>query len=280
VKHRSHPRRHLPSLTRYLVLGLLTVFALGPLVIMAFNSLKSPADFGRNPLGLPQVPVWDNYPNAWESGNFATTLRNSSLLVAGTVAGELLLSGLAAYGLARLKLPGANLITVYLLVVSSLPTQLFLVPLFYLWRILGLVNSLLGVILIYIALNAPFAIFLLRSYIVQIPADFDDAARVDGASEFQVFAQIVLPLTWPAFLTVGLVVALSVWNEFLIATVFLTRPELSTVITSYYNFSTRFSRDWGLTSAAAMMMTVPIVVIFLLLQRRFIEGLTQGGLKT
>ena len=93
------------------------------------------------------------------------------------------------------------------------------------------------------------------------------------------FSGIVVPLSWPGFLTAGLVVALSVWNEFLLATIFLTKAELFTVVTSYYNFSTRFSRDWGLTSAAAMMMILPIIAIFLLLQRRFVEGLTQGGLK-
>ena len=102
---------------------------------------------------------------------------------------------------------------------------------------------------------------------------------MDGAGEWQIFTGIVVPLSWPGFLTVGLVVALSVWNEFLLATVFLTDQELFTVVTSYYNFSSRFSRDWSLTSAAALMMILPVVVIFLALQRRFVEGLTQGGLK-
>ena len=110
-------------------------------------------------------------------------------------------------------------------------------PLFFLWRTLGLVNTLHGLIIIYIALNAPFAIFLLRSYMVQIPADFEDAARVDGANEWQVFQRIIVPLSWPGLLTVGLVVGLSVWNEFLMATVFLTQQDLFTVVTSYYNFT-------------------------------------------
>jgi raffinose/stachyose/melibiose transport system permease protein len=138
---------------------------------------------------------------------------------------------------------------------------------------------LLGVIIIYVALNSPFAIFLLRSYMVQIPMDFEDAARVDGASDWQVLRHIVAPLAWPAFLTVGLVTALHVWNEFVIATIFLTKPELFTIVTSYQNFATRFSRNWGLTSAGAVMMIAPLLIIFLLLQRQFISGLTQGGLK-
>jgi raffinose/stachyose/melibiose transport system permease protein len=195
------------------------------------------------------------------------------------VIGVVTLGGMAAYSLAKLHLPGADGFMLYLLVGSSLPVQLFLVPLFFLWRNMGLINNLFGLIIIYIALNSPFAIFLLRSYMLQLPSDFEDAARVDGANEWQDFTRVVVPLSWPGFLTAGLVVALAVWNEFLMATIFLTDQKLFTVVTSYYNFTTRFSRDWGLTSAAAMMMLLPILFIFLSLQRRFIEGLTQGGLK-
>ena len=185
---------------------------------------------------------------------------------------------MAAYSLAKLDLPGSGLLTLYLLVGTSLPIQLYLVPLFFTWQRLGLVNNLFGLVVIYIATNAPFADLPLRSYMVQLPRDFEDAARVDGAGEWQIFARIVVPLSWPGFLT-WLVVALSVWNEFLLATVFLTEQELFTVVTSYYNFATRFSRDWTMTSAAAVMMILPVIVIFLALQRRFIEGLTQGGIK-
>ena len=263
----------------YIILGALIVFALAPLVMLAFNSVKTTAELGRNPLGFPQQIVLSNFPRAWEIGQFSTTVGNTLILVTGTVIGILVFGGMAAYGLAKLDLPGSGLIMGYFLVGSSLPIQLFLVPLFQLWRTLGLTNNLFGLIIIYLAVQSPFSIFLLRSYMVQIPRDFDDAAQVDGANIWQVFTRIIVPLSWPAFLTVGLVVALNVWNEFLLALVFLTDSRLFTVVTSYYNFSSRFSRDWSLTSAAAVMMTAPILVIFLLLQRRFVAGLTQGGLK-
>ena len=272
-------RREASLIPNYAVLGALLVFALGPLVILLFNAVKSKAELAKNPLGPPRELMLGNFAKAWEVGDFAVTTRNSGILVAGTVIGVLLLGGMAAYSLAKLNLPGGGIVTLYLLIGTSLPIQLYLVPLFFTWQRLGLVNSHLGLILIYVATNAPFAIFLLRSYMVQLPADFEDAARVDGAGEWEVFLRIVVPLTWPGFLTVGLVVALNVWNEFLLATVFLTEQSLFTVVTSYANFSTRFSRDWTLTSAASLMMIAPVIIIFLLLQRRFIEGLTQGGLK-
>jgi raffinose/stachyose/melibiose transport system permease protein len=272
-------RRAMSLAPNYIVLTLLLAFAIGPLAVLTFNSLKTQAEIGKNPLGPPQSFVWENFPKAWDVGNFSTTTRNSSILVVGTVLGVLVLGGMAAYSLAKLDLPGSGPLTLYLLIGTSLPLQLYLVPLFFAWQRLGLVNNLLGLIIIYIATNAPFAIFLLRSYMLQLPRDFEDAARVDGAGEWQIFTGIVVPLSWPGFLTVGLVVALSVWNEFLLATVFLTEQDLFTVVTSYFNFATRFSRDWTMTSAAALMMILPVIVIFLALQRRFIEGLTQGGLK-
>lgn len=263
----------------YLVLILLTIFALGPIVVLAFNSLKSRPELGRNPIGFPHDFLWENYPRAWDLGRFAVTTRNSGLLVLLTVSAVLLLGGMAAYSLAKMNLVGGNLLMLYLLVGSALPIQLFMVPLFFLWQRLGLTNSIPGLALIYIAINAPLSIFLLRSFMIQLPRDFEEAARLDGANEFQIYYQIVVPLTWPGFLTVGLVVALAVWNEFLLATVFLTDQSKFTVVTSYYNFMSQFTRDWGLTSAAAMMMIVPIIVIFLLLQKQFIAGLTSGGLK-
>lgn len=271
--------RAVSLLPNHVILLLLVAFALGPILVLSFNSFKSQAEIGRNPLWFPQDFILSNFPEAWDVGNFSTTLRNSGELVVLTVIGVLILGGMAAYSLAKMNLPGANVLTLYLLVGSALPIQLFLVPLFFLWQRLGLVNNLAGLALIYIAINSPLAVFLLRSYMVQLPSDFEDAARVDGAGEWRIFVQIVVPLAWPGFLTVGLVVALAVWNEFLLATVFLTDQDKFTVVTSYFNFTTRFSRDWGLTSAGAVMMILPIVILFLALQRRFIEGLTNGGLK-
>ena len=271
--------RGVSLLVNHTVLILLVIFAMGPMMILVFNSLKTQQEIGRNPLGFPQSFVWQNFPDAWDIGRFSATMGNSAMLVAMTLVGVLLLGGMAAYSLAKLDLPGASVVMLYLLIGSSVPLQLFLVPLFYLWNRLSLTNSLPGLALIYVATNAPFAIFLLRSYMMQLPRDFEDAARVDGAGEFTIFTGIVAPLAWPGFLTVGLVVALSVWNEFLLATVFLTDQKLFTVVTSYYNFTSQFSRNWALTSAGALMMIFPIIATFLLLQRRFIEGLTQGGLK-
>jgi raffinose/stachyose/melibiose transport system permease protein len=175
--------------------------------------------------------------------------------------------------------PGGDLFALYLLIGNSLPVALFLVPLFFLWNRLGLINNLFGLMIIYWATASPFATFLLRSYMVAVPVDFEDAARVDGASEWQVLRHVMLPIVWPGFLTAALVTGLGAWNEYQLARTFLIDEGLKTVIASYESFAGRFNRDWGLTSAAAIIMIFPVLAFFLSLQRRFIEGLTQGGLR-
>jgi raffinose/stachyose/melibiose transport system permease protein len=266
-------------LFNHIMLMVLVLFAISPIALIFFNSLKTNAEIGRNPLGFPESFRWENYSEAWERGQFATTMSNSVILVVCTVITELVLGGLAAYSLARKHPPGANLVMFYMLVASTIPIWLYLVPLFFTWRTLNLLNTRIGLILIYTALNAPFSIFLLRSYLLGVSPDFEDAARVDGANELQVLTRIILPITWPGFLTVGLVVGLGVWSEFQIALIFVQDQSLFPVTTSFSKFASRFSRDWGLTSAGASMMIIPVLILFLFLQRRFIEGLAQGGVK-
>ena len=268
-----------PLIVNYVVLTLLLCFSLGPIVVLGFNSLKTNFEIGKNPLGPPRKPQFANYPQAWTRGGFATTVKNSVIVTLSTVFGVLAVAGMGSYGLSRLDFKGAPIVMFYLLVVGSLPYQLFLVPLFFMWHRLGLVNTRLGLVIVYWAIFSPFATLLLRSYMMALPRDLDDAARVDGANEWQVFSRIVVTACWPGFLTVGLVAGLSSWNEFLFAQTLLHDSALKTIITSYYAFVDRFSVNWGLTAAAGMMMVLPIVVIFLILQRKFIEGFASGGIK-
>jgi raffinose/stachyose/melibiose transport system permease protein len=261
------------------VLVALAFFAFAPLLVLLFNALKSSAELGENPLGPPLNPVFANLPQAWELGNFSVTMRNSAIITLGTVIGVCIIAGMAAYALSRLDLPGGDGVLLYLFVASALPFQLFLVPLFFLWSSLGLTNTLIGIIIIYWALFSPFATLLLRSYLLSLPREYEDAARIDGSNELQVLIRIVLPLSWPGFLTIALVSGLAAWNEFFFAITFIQDSNLKPISTSFLAFRNQFSTDWGLTSAAAIFMILPVIVLFLFLQRRFIAGLTSGGLK-
>jgi raffinose/stachyose/melibiose transport system permease protein len=276
---RDRERREPSKIPYYMLLIILALFALGPLVVLAFNSLKFKAEIGRNPLGLPLSPVFGNFPAAWTQGDFSTTMVNSIILTGGTIVGVCIIAGTSAYAMARLDLPGTDAVLLYLFLASAVPFQLFLVPLFFLWSTLHLTNTRFGLILIYWAIFAPLATLLLRSYLVGLPRDVEDAARIDGANELQVLLRVVLPLSWPGLLTVALVSGLAAWNEFFFAITFIQDDNLKPVTTSFLAFQSNFSQNWGLTSAAAIYIILPILVLFLILQRRFISGLTAGGLK-
>jgi raffinose/stachyose/melibiose transport system permease protein len=270
----------MPVRLNHVLLTVLAAFSLLPILVLVLNSLKTTGEIAANPLALPVSFRYENYLNAWEAGRFATALPNTALLILLTVVGVWLVAGLAAFSLARLRPLGGNFVTMYLLVVVALPIQATVFVIFIMWSRVNLVDNLWGLVPLYVANSAPFSTVLLRSFMIAIPIDFEDAARVDGASTWQVFLRVILPLTWPGFLTVGLLAALNVWNEFFLAVTFIQTPEYKPISTSLYGFVSggRF-QDWGLANAAAVIMMLPVIVIFLLLQRHFIAGISQGGLK-
>jgi raffinose/stachyose/melibiose transport system permease protein len=263
----------------YAVLTAFALFAGLPLLVLLSNAFKSNAELGRNPLGLPTSLVWSNFSSAWVQGNLRQGMLNSAILVAGVVAGVWVCATLAAYALARLDLPFRRAFGNYLFVVISLPVQMFLVPLFFLWVKLGLINTLQGLIVVMIATHTPFATLLLRTFLVSLPRELDEAARVDGANEWQVAWRIILPNAMPGFLTVGLVTGLGAYNELFFAVTFISDPNLLPISTAYLQFSTGYTTDYGLMNAGAVIMIVPVVLLFLALQRKFISGFAGGGVK-
>jgi len=263
----------------YTVLGLVAAYSLVPVLMLVFNSLKSDLELGRNPLGPPQNPRLENFTEAWVQGSLGRGMLNSAIIVLGTVVGVWICAGLAAYALARLDVPFKGGIATYLFLVISLPVQIFLVPLFFLWSRLGLTDTLQGLIIIYVAINTPFATLLLRSFLVAIPKEIDEAARIDGANELQTAVRVVLPLARPGFLTVGIVVGLAAYNELLFAVTFISEPSTLPIATAYLNFSQGFTQQYGLLNAAGVIMVVPVLVMFVLMQKKFISGLAAGGVK-
>lgn len=263
---------------RYFVLLVLAVLSLAPLVIFLFSALKSPAELGTNPLGLPHHWRWGNFVDAWNTADFGPKMRNSLIIVAGTVAGVCLIAGCAAYAMARLQLPGGNAVMVYLIVTSALPIQLFLVPLFYMWAKLHLYDTLIGVIIIYWAIFSPFATLLLRSFMMNIPRELEEAARLDGTGEIGLLARIIVPVSLPGFLTIALTTALSAYNEFLLAVTFIQSEEYLPASTGFFAFQQGFTQNYALVAAAGLTMVAPAIIAFLLLQRRFVEGIAASGL--
>lgn len=264
--------RHIPLL---LAVGI----SIGPLILLFSNALKPRAEFQKNPFGLPSKLEFQNLIDAWQKGEYGQAFLNSAIVGGSCIIIICICAGLAAYALSKLEFKGSNGVMGILLFTLSIPVGLFLVPLFFIWKNLNLMDSLFGLILIYSAIFLPFNIFLLRSFFVAIPNELIDSARVDGCNEFQVIYRIILPLASPAFLTVVLMVGLWTWNEFFFANAFIQSEELKTVATRYLVFTGRFSSDWTMLSAAGVITILPITIIFLILQRQFIEGITEGSVK-
>lgn len=262
----------------YVVLTLLGIFSLGPLVLFLFNALKTQSELAQHPLAPPTHPQWQNFVTAWQQANMGAGLENSVVIVGGTVLGVCFIAGCAAYAMSRLNLPGSGGVLMYLLVSSALPTQMFLVPLFYLWTRLGLYDTRFGLVVIYWAIFSPFATLLLRSFMLGLPRDFEEAARMDGANELTVLFRVVLPNVWPGFLTIALVTGLSAYNEFLFAVTFIQDSEKLPVATTFFSFQQGYTQNYVLISAAGLIMLVPMLLLFLALQRRFVEGVSSSGL--
>jgi raffinose/stachyose/melibiose transport system permease protein len=285
---RGLPAAHLDSkrrtafppglVARYAVLVLLALICLVPLYLFITQALKSQAELAANPIGLPREWRWSNFSEAWTTGRIGSGLLNSLVIVSGTVILVLIVSSMAAYAMARLKVAGSSGVFVYLLVTASLPIQLFLVPLFYLMARVHLYDTHLGLILIHAAVFSPFATLLLRSFMIDIPKDFEEAARIDGANELTVFAKILLPMAWPGVMTAALTVALQSYNEFLLSVTFIQSDEFLPVSSAMFNFRQGFTQDYSLITAAGVIMAAPMILAFLLMQRKFMDGLTSSGL--
>ena len=267
------------AIPNHIILLIFASIAIFPLLVLVFNSVKPFNEFGLNPLGPPSTLRFENFSDAWVAGEYARIFFNSFKLGIGSVFLCLAVSLLAGFSLAKLNPKGSTIIAVYLLVGISIPAQLYILPLFLLWKELSLLNTHLGLIIIYSALNAPFATFLIRSYMIRLPDELFEASKLDGANTFQMFFRIAIPLSWPVILTAGLIIGLAVWNEFLFALTFITDQNFKPIATILFSFQSRFENNYALVSASAIMMVAPIAILFMIFQRRFISGLTSGGLK-
>lgn len=263
----------------WLVLALAAFSALFPIVLTLLNSLKTNAQITTNPLAIPSTLQFGNYLAVWRSADMGRALLNSALIAGTTILLTCSTAAMAAYVLARKAVRGWQIVSVYFLGTTTLPVQLFLFPLYFIFARVGLVNNPFGVALIYTAIYTPFSIFLLRTYFLAIPLELEEAARVEGANDWQVFTRIVLPMITPGLITVALVVGLYAWNEFLVAVTFLQSRAVETAVVRFYNMTGQFSSDWGALMAAAVILALPVVVFFLALQRRFIEGMASGSVK-
>lgn len=250
-----------------------------PLVIMLMNSVKSVKDIFTRPYGLPTTFQWSNYVQAWQQANFTAYMKNSVFVSLTTVLCVLAISSMAAYVLARFRFRGAALLQGLFLVGLMLPIRLAIIPLFLLMRDLRLVNTHLSLILIYTSSALPFAIFLLTTFMRNVPRSLEEAAVVEGAGWFIIYARIVLPLVRPALATVAIFNFMHTWNDFFFPLIFLKKKSLMTIPVGISTFFGEYGNQWHLLFAGLAIAMVPVILVFLIMSRQFIAGLTAGALK-
>ncbi len=277
----SRTRRRLTgTVPIYVVLLVFLAIFLIPFLWIWSSAFKTSIEIARDPFGLPSAFRWQNLQKAWTVGHFSHYIWNSVIYAVAIVSGVVALSCLAGYALALLPLPGRAVILTLFLLGLMVPFQSVMIPLYYLLRDIKLLETYWAFIVPGIALRLPFGIFLMRGFFRGLPPELGDAARVDGANEWQVFRRIMLPLSVPGLATLVLFQFMWTWNQFAMPLVFVQRDDLRPVSLGTMFFFGRFTADRGMIAAGVTIAMLPVVVLYLLLQRRFIEGITAGALKS
>jgi multiple sugar transport system permease protein len=260
---------------------LLSAVWLSPFFWMISTAMKSKAEiFTSPPSWLPAALNFDNFIAAWNAAPFATYYFNSFLVAAATTVLTLLIASMGGYALARLPFPGRSLIIGGMLTTTIIPFQVLLIPFFILMTALKLVNSPAGLVLAYVAIILPFAVFMFRAYFMDLPREIEESARIDGCSWLGVYWRIALPTARPAIAAVGIYTFIESWNEFFIALIMTSNDALRTLPVGLAMFNENgIGISWGELMASSITATVPAIVVFLLMQRQLIAGLTGGAVK-
>lgn len=256
------------------------VFYLFPIYIIVTMSFKTKAEFADNAFRLPKSLFLDNIVEAWGKMHYFVGFFNSVQLTFFSLIGILICASAAAYGIARANSRLYNGFLIYFLTGFMVPFQMLLVPIYKLLKELGLINTKPGMILVFISTSIPFAVFLVTGFIKGVPKELDESAYIDGASKFDIFSRIVFPLLVPVLTTLTILNAMFIWNEFLLPLIYLQGEANRTIMTTLFAFKTsQYTTNWTLLAPAMMLTLLPLVILFLFLQKFIIKGMISGAVK-
>lgn len=268
----------LKTIALYVLVIAITVVMLMPFVWMLSASLKLDRDVFAFPIEwIPSHPRWQNYVDIWTKIPLALFIYNTTKLTVIVTLLQLFTSSFAAYAFAKLRFAYREVLFLAYIATIAMPWQVYMVPQFVEMRALGLNNTHLA--LICLQAFTAFGVFLMRQFYMSIPDELCEAARIDGMNEYQIWFRIMLPLSKPALSTLTIFTFVSTWNDFLGPLIYLTKTELKTVQIGIRMFITQYSTEYGLIMAASMVSLVPVLIVFLALQRFFVEGIASSGLK-
>jgi multiple sugar transport system permease protein len=259
---------------------LIMLFCLFPFYWLINTSLKTGADLNSANV-VPPSPTLKNYESIFEDSDFTTALRNSVIVAGLTTICALILGSFAGYALARLRFRFKFVLLAIILSITTFPPIAIAAPLFKIWTDAGIYDTLPGLIPPFLAFTLPLTIYVLASFFKEIPRDLEEAALVDGATHFQAFRKVVLPLAAPGLVTAGLLSFIWAWNEFLLAITLTSSPDARPVpaALAFFTGTQKFEVPIGTITAATVVVTVPLVILVLIFQKRIVAGLTAGAVK-
>ena len=264
----------------WVAVAAIVLFCLFPFYWLINISLKTGNDLQSSSL-VPPHPTLKNYSDIFKNPDFTKALRNSAVVALTTTVLALIVGSFCAYALARLKLRGKAIILAIILSITTFPQISIAAPLFKLWSDIGLFNTWTGLILPYLTFALPLSIYILVSFFKEIPRDLEEAALVDGATHFQAFRKVVVPLAAPGLATAGILTFIGAWNEFLLAVTLTSSSKARTVpaAIAFFTGATEHEVPFGSISAASVVISVPLIRLVLLFQKRIVAGLTAGAVK-
>jgi raffinose/stachyose/melibiose transport system permease protein len=263
----------------YIVMGVFAFMTLYPIFWLIMNSFKTTREFQVSQLALPHAATLQNYSEAWKMGDFGLLFPNSIIYTLGTTAGVIFLSLLAGFAFAKLKSRATKPIYNSFIIGILLTTQTLMIPLFLEVNLLGIYNTRLAVLLVYIGAGLPIGIYLSTEYIKAIPSAVVESARIDGAGFFKIFLKIIIPMSVPVATTLAMLNITSTWNEFALINILVSKTELKSLPLGIYKFSGSLSTDYGKQFAALTIGMVPMLVFYMIFRKQITKGVAAGAIK-
>ncbi|AZK46316.1 MULTISPECIES: carbohydrate ABC transporter permease [Paenibacillus] len=262
-----------------LVMVLVALVFLAPFYFLFVNSVKPFGEIMSNSASWPAVFHWENYSKAWELTRFPEAFTNSLIITVISVLLMALISSMGAYRMVRSDTIFNRLLFFLFIAAMVIPFQSIMIPLMRVVNVLGVNNSMAGLILTYLGLGAPMSLFLFHGFVKSIPLEIEEAATVDGCTPITVFFRIVLPMLRPMLMTVIVLNCLWVWNDYLLPSLILQRPEMRTIPLATFAFFGQYTKQWDIALPALVLGIAPIIIFFLFLQRYIVEGIAAGSVK-
>lgn len=256
-----------------------TFLMLFPIILMVLNGFRTNMEIFQAPFAVPNFGNLVNYLAIWNETNFIRYLLNSFLVTGSSIVLILILGTMAAYAIARYEFFGASFILLFFIAGLTLPLKLAIIPLFILMRDLGILNNQLSLICVYVAMGLPSTVFILTGFIRTLPNELEDAARMDGASELRIMWSVMLPLARPAMVIAIIQNLVPIWNDFFFPLVFIQNDALKTLPQGLTAFMGEYTTNWGVLFAGLTLSAAPITILYIILSRQFINGMTSGAVK-